>query len=69
MAASIFDDKSIQPDDDNLDTALGKSAAFLKEIKRHLTEKHGNGTQEWKFYNQKSAWTLKGLRKKLTCAS
>lgn len=64
MAASVFDNKSIKPAADALETALGKSAKFWKEIKRHLQERYGELTEEWKFYNQKSGWILKVLRKK-----
>ncbi len=64
MAESIFDDKSIQPDDQRLVKVLGKSAAYWKDIKKHLQETYGELTEEWKFYNQKSGWILKTLRKK-----
>ena len=64
MAESIFDDKSNQPDDAGLTAALGDSAVFWQNIKSHLRDRYGELTEEWKFYNQKSGWILKTLRKK-----
>ena len=34
------------------------------ELKKHLEEKQGPITEEWKFYGAKSGWILKVLRKK-----
>lgn len=43
---------------------LGESAKLWQEIKRTLEEQYGPSTEEWKFYNQKSGWILKVIRKK-----
>jgi signal transduction histidine kinase len=64
MSASIFTDKSIEPDDDRLISVLGESAKLWQEIKRCLEEKYGSLTPEWKFYGKTSGWLLKMLRKK-----
>ncbi len=64
MSESIFGDKAIHPDDDRLVAALGESAAYWKDIKNYLREKYGELTEDWKYYNQKSGWILKTLKKK-----
>lgn len=64
METNAFMDKSVQPDDAQLARVLGKSINFWEAIKQHITQKHGDFTEEWKFYNAKSGWTLKVLRKK-----
>lgn len=64
METNAFMDKSVQPDDGQLACVLGKSLIFWKAIKQHLAQNHGDFTEEWKFYNAKSGWTLKVLRKK-----
>jgi hypothetical protein len=58
MAASIFDDKSKAPTSAQLDKALGKTAALLKDIEQHLVDEFGKLTREWKFYGKKAGWTL-----------
>lgn len=64
METNAFMDKSVQPDDGQLARVLGKSLIFWKAIKQHLAQNHGDFTEEWKFYNTKSGWTLKVLLKK-----
>ncbi len=64
MASSLLDDKSIQPDDAQLQTVLGKSFELWVDINEHLEETYGAVTPEWKFYSQKSGWIRKTLLKK-----
>lgn len=64
METNAFMDKSVQPDDAQLARVLGKSINFWEAIKQHLMQIHGDFTEEWKFYNAKSGWTSKVLRKK-----
>lgn len=64
MAASVFDDKNKKPNDKMLKKALGKTYKLWEEIKKHLSEEYGELTENWKFYNQKSGWLLKTLKKK-----
>jgi hypothetical protein len=61
---SIFIDKSVQPNDKMLANALGKSARHWMTIKAHLSERCGEWTEEWKYYNPNSGWIMKVLRKK-----
>ena len=64
MANSLFDDKSAKPDDKKLAKVLGETAIHWQAIKSHLKEHYGEIIEEWKFYNPKSGWILKVLRKK-----
>jgi len=64
MESGVFTDKSIEPDNDRLLKVLAESGKFWEEIKQHIKEKHGNTTEEWKFYSAKYGWTLKTLLKK-----
>ncbi|NUM64294.1 DUF3788 domain-containing protein [candidate division KSB1 bacterium] len=64
METNVFMDKSIQPDGNRLARVLGENATFWEALKQHIMQKHGDFTEEWKFYNAKSGWTLKVLLKK-----
>ena len=64
MSTRIFVDKSIKPNDKRLYETLGTAGRWWKTLKKHLEEKYGPITEEWKFYSAKSGWTLKVLRKK-----
>ena len=47
-----------------MNKALGRSSKNWNDFRRHIEEKFGPLTDDWKFYNQKSGWTLKVLKKK-----
>jgi len=64
MEPSVFTDKSNQPNKDLLSQVLGEKGKFWDAIKQHIKEKHGDTTEEWKFYSAKYGWTLKTLLKK-----
>lgn len=64
MASSIFDDKNKKPNNKMLSEVLGKASILWEKIKNHLTSEYGELIEDWKFYNQKSGWILKTLRKK-----
>ena len=64
MAVSIFDDKSILPDDNKLDEVLKETRPFWIALENHLKQTHGSISPEWKFYGQKYGWQLKMLKKK-----
>lgn len=64
MNTNVFMDKSVQPDGRRLAQVLGESAIWWAAIKNHIMQKHGDITEEWKFYNTKSGWTLKVFLKK-----
>jgi len=64
MSASVFDDKSIKPDDNMLAAELGATKTFFDKICMFIYQEFGEVTPEWKFYGQQSGWTLKLLNKK-----
>lgn len=64
METSVFQEKSIQPDNDHLSQVLGEPEKLWDAIKNHIKENHGEVSEEWKFYGAKYGWTLKMLLKK-----
>ncbi|MFQ5641410.1 MAG: DUF3788 family protein [bacterium] len=64
MSTSIFDNKSVKPDNKSLSEVLATTGPLWEAIKKHLKDEYGDLNEEWKFYNQKSGWILKVLRKK-----
>ena len=64
MSASLFDDKSVKPDEKALLKAIGKTAGYWKKIKSNLENEYGELNEDWKYYGQKTGWLLKVLRKK-----
>jgi len=64
MSEIIFDDKSIKPALAELKAALGNSWNLWSDFRHHIEEQYGPLTEDWKFYMQKSGWTLKVLKKK-----
>ena len=64
MSGSIFKDKSVKPDVDSLAQILGTSSKLWFELRKYLKEKYGPLIEEWKYYNPKSGWLLKLLKKK-----
>ena len=64
MAASIFDNKLVEPDDNMLSSGLGKSKEYLDSICKFIVIEYADVKPEWKFYGKKSGWILKLLNKK-----
>lgn len=64
MSEIIFADKSQQPTDTELYSALGKASTTWQEFRNYIEETYGPLTNEWKLYSVKYGWTLKVLKKK-----
>jgi hypothetical protein len=64
MSASIFDNKLVMPDDKTMGAELGDTYRYYTSICDFIKNEFGSLTPEWKFYNQKSGWTLKLFHKK-----
>jgi hypothetical protein len=64
MSASVFDNKLVMPDDKMMQVELGGTFKWYVEICQFIAKEYGSLTPEWKFYNQKSGWTLKLFHKK-----
>ena len=61
MAVSIFEDKSIMPDDNMFAGALGNSKLYYDELLSFIEKEYGLSALEWKFYGKNSGWTQKML--------
>ena len=61
---SFFLDKSVKPENESLVKALGKTATLWEKLRSDLEDEYGELIEDWKFYSQKSGWTMKLLRKK-----
>lgn len=64
MAASIFDNKTLQPEARQLANALGKSVKLWEKIQSRLAADYEPLTYEWKFYGPKTGWLMKVLQRK-----
>lgn len=62
--AKLFMDKSIQPNEESIKEALGLKYKYWKEMRTSLDKKYEDLKEEWKYYGQKSGWTLKIFYKK-----
>jgi hypothetical protein len=63
MVLSTLDDKSKQPDDNDLAEVLGRSKRFWDDLIRHIILEYEPVTQVWGFYK---SWSLRLIRKKRT---
>jgi len=56
MALSIFEDKSVVPDDTALKEALGKAYPIWTEIKSFVYSNYTAATEEWKHSGKNYGW-------------
>ena len=66
MATSFFDDKSREPGEKELAKALGRTSKLWDQLKALLAARYEPLAEMWKFYGQKSGWSLQLKRKKRT---
>ena len=66
MASSIFEDKSKQPEDNEVAEVLGRTKKLWDDLKNYIAGKYEPVTEEWKYYNKKSGWILTLRQKKRT---
>jgi len=64
MAVSIFEDKTVMPDDIMVEDALARSYTIWVKLQNHVQENYPNVTGEWKHYGKSSGWVFKLLSKK-----
>jgi len=64
MAVSIFEDKSVVPDDDLVASALAGSYPLWVDLQKFVKDNYPNVAAEWKFYGKSSGWVCKLLSKK-----
>jgi len=66
MALSAFDDKSKQPQDDDLAATLGSTFVFWNELKRLIALRFAPLSIEWGFTSKKTGWGLRLKRETRT---
>jgi hypothetical protein len=66
MASSFFDDKSEVPAKNEVAKVLGRTSILWNQLKGLLATRYEPLTETWKFYSQKSGWSLQLKRKKRT---
>ncbi len=59
MSVTYFEDKTREPQESELEVALGSTYPFFKEIFKHLEDNHEDIRPEWKHYGKKTGWLLK----------
>jgi len=64
MPTSIFDNKEIVPNDEDLENILKSSLNAYNKLISYLENEYAPLTNEWKFYSKKAGWTLRISNKK-----
>ncbi|HOO83874.1 MAG TPA: DUF3788 family protein [Prolixibacteraceae bacterium] len=64
MAASIYTEKMVQPNEQMLIADLAATKKIFDELAWYIEKKYGAYKPEWKFYSQKSGWIMKMYSKK-----
>jgi hypothetical protein len=64
MATSIFDNKEIVPNDEDLEDVLKNSFETYNELLYYLEKEYGSLKKEWKFYSKNAGLTLRISGKK-----
>lgn len=66
MSLSIFDEKALIPNDEQVERALGSCYSFWCDLRDYVSESTGQVVEEWKFYSKKAGWSLLIKEKKRT---
>lgn len=64
MPVNYFADKTTEPQDKELEIALGSTYPLFEEIFKYLENTHKDIRPEWKQYSKKMGWQLKLLKGK-----
>lgn len=59
MSLSAFDDRSRQPEDEDLALKLGDAAIYWNELKRSVSQKFAPITFEWGYTSKSTGWGLR----------
>ena len=59
MATSIFDNKEIVPNDEDLENILKSSFDTYNKLISYLETEYGSLKKEWKYYSKNAGWTLR----------
>jgi len=66
MASSVFDDKSMKPDDIQLKKVLGKTFELWMKLIDYVKANYDPSIEEWNFSGQKWGWAFRMKHKKRT---
>ena len=69
VALSAFDDKSKEPEGEDLARTLGRSAVHWEDLRRHAAAEFAPLDETWTFAGAKWGWALRLRRKKRTVLS
>ena len=64
MDSSVFMDKSIIPDNDDVEKAVGELAKIWFKIRELVIEKYPEAKEEWNFPGKKYGWSFRIKDKK-----
>ncbi|MEY8608827.1 DUF3788 family protein [Parabacteroides segnis] len=59
MATSYFEDKTKEPQDSELEIALGSTFPLFETMCKYLVDTYKDIRPEWKHYGNKTGWLLK----------
>lgn len=59
MSISIFTNKSIKPETDDLKSALGKTLPLWEDIKQYVNSKNSFYINEWNYPGPKYGWSFR----------
>jgi len=59
MQVNYFVDKTTEPQDKDMEIALGSTYPLFEEIVKYLVDTHKDIRPEWKQYSKKMGWQLK----------
>ena len=66
MAASIFEDRGVVPDDRMVESTLADTYVIWNELRNHVNNDYSSVNEEWKNYGKSSGWVLLTKVKKRT---
>jgi hypothetical protein len=66
MALSMLDDKSVVPDDKQLEAAVGKSFKLWSDIRGHIFERYRKVVEEWTHSGKNYGWSWRAKQGKRT---
>lgn len=64
MAFSVFEDKTVKPDEKALEKTLGSAYHFWNAIIAYVEEIYGSSEVVWRFTGQKWGWNMRIVQKK-----
>ena len=66
MAASIFEDRGVVPDESMVESVVAETFVIWNELRDHVKNNYSSVNEEWKNYGKSSGWVLLVKVKKRT---